>query len=196
MTALTVPVASDAARRPSAPGDLELIRQFVNTHDVETGWDGLDNPAALQAWLVERGLLPVGRRLTAADIATAVAFREILRQVLAANAGHGDRATALRHLDGLAGRYPLRVRLAGSPRLEPDGGTGVAPAIAGLLAVMYDAMAHETWDRLKICRNDECQWAFYDQSRNHSGTWCSMAICGNRMKGRAFRERRAGSAPA
>ena len=48
-----------------------------------------------------------------------------------------------------------------------------------------------TWERLKVCRNDECQWAFYDHSRNHSGAWCTMAICGNRMKGRAFRTRRA-----
>jgi predicted RNA-binding Zn ribbon-like protein len=48
-----------------------------------------------------------------------------------------------------------------------------------------------TFERLKICRNDECQWAFYDHSRNRSGVWCTMAVCGNRMKGRAFRTRHA-----
>jgi predicted RNA-binding Zn ribbon-like protein len=46
---------------------------------------------------------------------------------------------------------------------------------------------------LKICTNDECQWAFYDHSRNRSGAWCTMAVCGNRMKGRAFRRRQAES---
>ena len=56
---------------------------------------------------------------------------------------------------------------------------------------MYDAMTAGTWDRLKVCRNDECQWAFYDRSRNRSGAWCTMAVCGNRMKGRAFRRRQA-----
>jgi len=194
MTSLTVPIASDAARRPVAPGELELIRQFVNTRDEETGWEGLDTAAALETWLVERGLLSAGRRLTERDLATVTEFREVLREELAAHAGHGDGPTAQQHLDDIAAGYPLRVRLDGGARLEPEGGAGVAPAIARLLATMYDAMALGTWERLKVCRNDACQWAFYDQSRNHSGTWCSMAICGNRMKGRAFRQRHAESA--
>jgi len=64
-----------------------------------------------------------------------------------------------------------------------------------LLATMYDAMATGTWVRLKACTNDECQWAFYDHSRNRSGAWCTMAVCGNRMKGRAFRRRHAEGDP-
>ncbi|MGZ6979737.1 MAG: CGNR zinc finger domain-containing protein, partial [Acidimicrobiia bacterium] len=41
----------------------------------------------------------------------------------------------------------------------------------------------------KACRHDECQWAFYDRSRNRSGQWCVMAVCGNRNKARSYRER-------
>ena len=67
---------------------------------------------------------------------------------------------------------------------------GVAPAIGQLLALIYQAMITGTWQRLKICRNDECRWAYYDRSRNRSGAWCTMAVCGNRMKGRTFRRRR------
>ena len=48
-------------------------------------------------------------------------------------------------------------------------------------------MADGTWRRLKACREDTCQWAFYDRSKNRSGTWCSMAVCGNRAKARAYR---------
>ena len=33
-------------------------------------------------------------------------------------------------------------------------------------------------------------WAFYDRSRNHGGTWCDMASCGNKLKNREFRARR------
>jgi predicted RNA-binding Zn ribbon-like protein len=50
-------------------------------------------------------------------------------------------------------------------------------------------MRDGTWDRMKACRADDCEWAFYDSSRNRSGTWCSMEVCGNRAKARAFRAR-------
>jgi len=50
-------------------------------------------------------------------------------------------------------------------------------------------MAAGNWSRLKVCANETCQLAFYDSSRNRSGRWCSMATCGNRMKGRAYRQR-------
>jgi predicted RNA-binding Zn ribbon-like protein len=35
-----------------------------------------------------------------------------------------------------------------------------------------------------------CQWLFYDRSRNRSAVWCQMAVCGNRIKTKAYRERR------
>lgn len=192
-TALIVPVAEDAPRRDPAPGNLELIRQLVNTRDVESGWEGFSNPADAAGWFADRGLLPARQRLTDADLATTVALREALREALAANEGHADQAAAHEALDHLAAHYPLHVRLDGRAHLE-GGGSGIAPAMGAILAVVYDAMTLGTWDRLKICRNDECQWAYYDHSRNHSGAWCTMAVCGNRMKGRTFRERRAATA--
>lgn len=191
---MTVPVASDAARRSPAPGELELVRQFVNTFDVESDGEDFSSPSDLSAWLAERALLPAGRRLTQGDVAIARAFREVLRDVLAANAGHANAPEASRRLDRIAARYPLRMRLNGGARLDGDGGKGIAPAVARLLGTVYDAMTVGNWERLKICRNDECQWAFYDHSRNHSGAWCTMAVCGNRIKGRTFRQRHAGSA--
>jgi predicted RNA-binding Zn ribbon-like protein len=46
---------------------------------------------------------------------------------------------------------------------------------------------------MKACAlHDSCEWAFYDWSKNRSGTWCDMAVCGNRAKARAYRERRRG----
>jgi predicted RNA-binding Zn ribbon-like protein len=41
-----------------------------------------------------------------------------------------------------------------------------------------------TWQRLKVCRATGCRWAFLDISR--SRMWCSMNMCGNRMKTRAY----------
>src|SRR5207237_71821 len=56
--------------------------------------------------------------------------------------------------------------------------------------VAHRLLADGTWARIKACRNDRCQKAFYDTSKNRSGAWCSMAGCGSRLKARAYRHRR------
>ena len=63
---------------------------------------------------------------------------------------------------------------------------GVDHAIAELLAIVHDSMGDRTWPRLKVCPADDCLWAFYDHSRNRSGTWCEIGKCGNRAKARRF----------
>lgn len=189
-TDAVLPPASDATRRPAAPGRLELLRQLLNTVDLESGEEGFESPAALTAWLDARGLLRGRARLGADDLANAIEFRETLRDVLEANAGHGDAPEARRRLDKIAARIPMRVQIGGHARLEPERGDGIQAAIGRLLAIAYEAELDGTWRRLKVCRSDTCRWAFYDSSRNRSGSWCTMAICGNRMKGRAFRRRR------
>jgi predicted RNA-binding Zn ribbon-like protein len=46
-----------------------------------------------------------------------------------------------------------------------------------------DLLTSGALDRLGICPGDgDCGWVFYDTSRNHSRTWCSMESCGNRAK--------------
>jgi predicted RNA-binding Zn ribbon-like protein len=50
-------------------------------------------------------------------------------------------------------------------------------------------MQDGTFARLKSCRNHDCRWAFYDYSKNRSASWCSMQLCGNRTKTRAYRRR-------
>ena len=193
---LVSPPASDAGRRPPAPGRLELVRTFLNSVDLESREDDFSTPASLADWLVERSLLPRDARLGPADLEEAIEFRETLRDVLESNAGHGDAEAALRRLDAIAARIPLRVQLAGQPRLEPASKDDIHAAIGRLLGIAYQAAIEGTWRRLKVCRSDTCRWAFYDSSRNRSGTWCTMAICGNRMKGRAFRRRRPARATA
>ena len=184
-----LPPASDAGRRPPAPGRLELLRTFMNTVDLESGDDDFSSPEDLADWLIERGLLARGTTLTEPDRSSAIAFRETAREVLEANAGHGAAHDALARLDEIGARVPLLVRIGISPRLEPERASGIDAAIGRFLAIIYESVTQGTWQRLKVCRNDTCRWAFYDSSRNRSGAWCTMAICGNRMKGRAFRRR-------
>jgi predicted RNA-binding Zn ribbon-like protein len=81
-------------------------------------------------------------------------------------------------------------------RFEADGGVrlqarrdGFAGALAAVLVPVARAAADGSWLRLKACRADGCAWAFYDRSRNRSGKWCEMAVCGNRTKVRTYRRR-------
>ena len=46
-----------------------------------------------------------------------------------------------------------------------------------------------SWERLKVCADHGCRWAFYDRSKNRQGHWCDMAVCGNRLKNRELRAR-------
>lgn len=94
-------------------------------------------------------------------------------------------------LNAIAAHTPITVRFhgGGHAALEPDIG-GVDGALARLLATVPVAQADGSWRWLKICRNDACGRAFYDTSKNHSGMWCAMGGCGNRLNARASRARR------
>jgi len=181
-----------ATRDEDAPGELELVRAFVNTLDGEDGADLLSSPPALAAWFREHGLMRA-QTATAADLAHARRVREALRALLLENNGLSTRKEAAAALDGAARRARLGVRFrAGEGRLEAGSG-GADGALGRLLAITAASMLEGTWARLKACRAEDCRWAFYDHARNHSRTWCSMAVCGNRAKARAYRSRRSTS---
>jgi predicted RNA-binding Zn ribbon-like protein len=175
----------------AAPGDLNHIRRFVNTLDLEDGSDDIAEPGALRDWLAESGLIDDHSELSPADVRQAHAVREALRKLLLANNGDQLDPAAVETLNGAAKGAELQVRVApdGSAELAPVR-TGIDAAIGRLLAIVHTAMADGTWPRLKACQlHDTCEWAFYDWSKNRSGAWCDMKVCGNRAKARAFRER-------
>jgi predicted RNA-binding Zn ribbon-like protein len=180
------------SKQQEAPGELEHVRAFVNTIDLEEGTEELSGPDELAGWLVHHELAPAGLVATSADVEHAVGLREALRAVLLAHNAdglvHGDVAAAL---DRAAARSELRLRFdkTGSGTLEPEAG-GIDGALGRLLAIVHRSAADGAWLRLKACRDETCAWAFYDHTKNRSGTWCNMAVCGNRAKARAYRERR------
>lgn len=166
--------------------ELQLICDFVNTLDRESGADELADERGLATWLRARGLW--GGRPTKREAADARSLREALRDLLYANnRGDADAEAATAILDAASRRDGVEVRFdAGSVRLAaPAGGLGVVVAAAG------QAMVDGSWRQLKACRADSCRWAFVDGARNHSRRWCSMDVCGNREKARRFRGRHA-----
>jgi predicted RNA-binding Zn ribbon-like protein len=191
---MAVTQSSDLRQGPfgenEAPGELELVRQFVNTLDVEEGTDELDGPHSLLGWLSGVGLIDDEAIADEEDLKRALALREGIRSLLLANNGEGIEPADLRELDRVAGSVNLRVRFDEDAvaTLGPAS-SGVSAALGHILAAVVRATDEGIWGRLKICSNDACQWAFYDRSRNRSGKWCTMEVCGNRMKARAFRQR-------
>jgi predicted RNA-binding Zn ribbon-like protein len=176
-------------QRVAAPGELELVRTFVNTYEVEDGVEALSDPQALDAWLRTRGLLR-GEKAGRSDLANARRLREALRALMLGNNGVSVRKEAALTLNRAARRAGLGVRFdpGGTARAEPTA-RGVDGALGRLLGIVSAAMADGSWERLKACRADDCRWAFYDHARNRSRHWCSMAVCGNRTKARAYRAR-------
>ena len=177
--------------RPPAPGRLSLVQELVNTYDVESGADDLDSPASLVAWLGARGLRAADGRADAADLEAARRLREALRDLMELNAGAELDPTTPETLNEAAASAGLTLHFGtdGRARLRPSA-PGIAGALGELLAIVEGAMADGTWSRLKVCRARDCRWAFYDRSKNRSGTWCVMSVCGNRDKVRSYRERR------
>ncbi|MHB8643702.1 MAG: CGNR zinc finger domain-containing protein [Gaiellaceae bacterium] len=169
----------------AAPEPLRLVQLLLNSRDAEHGREWLSTPKELAAWLDERGLHVL--RVTTRDVARVQQIREALREhVMTNNDGGPVSAGAKALLDAEAARATLRVTFEGG--LEPAL-AGIDGALARVFAVVHDAMRDGTWGRLKGCRN--CHWAFWDESKNRSATWCSMELCGNRLKTKRYRTKRA-----
>jgi len=182
----------DPGGRPPAPGRLSIVQAFVNTVDLEHGRELVASPADLRDLLVRLDLLRSDQRVGASELEQALELREALRRLLLANNGGTVNATSLAVLERVATAGRLTVRFGDSglrPELVPQA-EGVPAALAALVAIVFTAVAEGTWPRMKACRRDVCQWAFYDRSRNSSSTWCHMSVCGNRTKTTAYRRRR------
>jgi predicted RNA-binding Zn ribbon-like protein len=178
------------------PAGLATIRSFINTGDLDANEENLGDPAALAAWLAEHDLALSGELPTRADLRRAIRLREALRSLAAGNAGEPASPGAIAVIEQQRRRSRLGVVFGvdGSAPIVPAS-TGIDAALGKLLAIVATAMHDGTWPRLKACADPTCRWAFYDSSRSHRRTWCSMEVCGNRNKVRAYRQRRRGDEP-
>lgn len=174
----------DASVGPEAPGQLELVRAFVNTRDVEACLEHLGSPADLDEWARSMDLdVPSA---TEGELARLIELREALRSVLCTHHDGDSADDALAVIDGAMRWGEVRPRLSATD-LDFTSVTGGAAGLVGnLLANVASTAATGTWQRLKACRNDACRWAFYDHSRSRTGRWCSMQVCGNRAKQQRF----------
>jgi predicted RNA-binding Zn ribbon-like protein len=175
--------------------EAELLVEFVNTRDVEEETDSIADTELLAAWIVEK-TEEHGGDLDGEDLARVLALRESLRALMLANNGGDVDRRDMVPLREAAERARIRTTFSA------DGELTLAPARSGLggfearlLLAIERLQSHGAWPRLKACTVDDCRWAFYDATRNHSRTWCSMDVCGNREKTRRYRERKGAAGP-
>jgi len=191
------------AAEDAVPAELALVYDFANTLDERAfrthahgdRRDLIDSPDALRGWLAARGFgVPA---LTNDDLDRARVLRTALRAAITGNLEPDARETARAAIGPVSSELPLVVGLdeEGRPTLQPAR-SGIEGALAAILAQAVGVSADSTWTRLKMCSAPDCRWVFYDASKPRTGRWCAMAICGNRAKTRAYRERRASLTPS
>ena len=173
----------------AAPEPLRLVQRFVNTVDDEHGRELLGSPAQLRGWLGEHFSVEIAR-VKPGDLERAIELRKSLRSLLLGNNGLVTSPARVAAINRAAreARLSIEVTPSGQVAFEPEA-KGVAGALGRIVAVALEAMLDGSWQRLKACR--QCEWSYYDYSRNHSARWCSMSICGNRAKTKAYRRRKA-----
>ena len=173
---------------PEAPGRLGLVEEFVNSVELPDGDDQLGTADQARGWLSRHGV--TAGSVDERDRARLVELREALRDLLE---GNGEGAVSPRTVERVMRTFNGAEL---GTVISPEGaklvatGSGVAGFIGELAAAMVSGTIDGTWQRLKVCRSEECRWAFYDRSKNACRTWCSMRVCGCRTKSRTYRARK------
>jgi len=176
-----------------------LCLDFINTEMIIRGQrtDLLAEWPDLIAWLVRAKLLSAvegketGARLSRVEgdrlLNEARAFRAVLRgmaeQIVA---GKPVPRSTVETINGLLSQrpgYPQLIRANGRFERrfhsETPGATRLLVALAEAASEMLCA---GELSLVRKCRNDACILYFYDTTRNHARQWCSMGLCGNRIK--------------
>jgi predicted RNA-binding Zn ribbon-like protein len=135
-----------------------------------------------------------GSPQTTAALEVARAFRESLRLAVE-HTVRRDRIPegSISQINALL-RHPITysVLAYGQDRLEMQRRLVFDEPIHLLVPIAEsaaDLFSHGDWRLIKKCENSACVLYFYDTSKNHARRWCSMNLCGNRMKVAAFYRR-------
>jgi predicted RNA-binding Zn ribbon-like protein len=190
---------SRLSRKFKVPDPLANLYDFANSldvrHFVHHGMqhreaDELAGPRELGAWMSQRGLLLTGARITPAMFEAALDLRSSVRDYLQRDPADRRARTTVGVLNRALQLFPLAVEAGHRGMvLRPARGDALA-GLSAVVAELYDGSINGTLDRLKMCASEECRRVFFDRSKPATRRWCMSSLCGNRMKTRAYRERR------
>jgi predicted RNA-binding Zn ribbon-like protein len=168
----------------------ELVKAFANTIDLQDRTDELVDRKRAARWLADHGLLDGPVRLGAADHCDLLALRGGVRDALGVD---GSSVEMRRAAEAVLRELPLHAGLGGSAIMPSAALRGARRAMAALSVAWSELAVTGEVARLKRCADDTCGWVFWDVSRNNSRRWCTMRVCGNRSKARAYTARQRGS---
>lgn len=170
-------------------------------------WDGfgrltdhLLDPLWLQDFLRHwRYRLPVAQRRHSNEL---VRLRRTLRRAaeqLASGAGVHPKELAEINAVLVVPSYARIIKSDGAFRRELSPLRLGWPWVRAQIAASFvDFLVHYQSNRLKICPNRGCRWAFYDVTKGNTRRWCNDRRCGNRdrvRRARAAQKRRATRRP-
>jgi predicted RNA-binding Zn ribbon-like protein len=93
----------------------------------------------------------------------------------------------------------LAARPAPVPQLTTNGRRVTATAEQAMSAIardVIDILGGPSAALLKECSRDGCNQVYVDRSRGGRREWCAMDPCGNRIKAREYRARKAAASVA
>ena len=159
--------------------------------------DSWSSDADVAQWLVRAGWYKQGA-ITAGQtrglLKSAQSLRETVRTLVAErkNGGRVDPkplndflAKAPSHSELVCEEAGLRLERRRAAKTPEQLLAPVAESAAELLA-------GGDFTLIRKCEDGTCTMWFYDRTKSHRRRWCSMALCGNRHKVAAFRQRRQG----
>jgi predicted RNA-binding Zn ribbon-like protein len=153
----------------------------------------LDNPEWLEAFLEKWQLeapLPLEEPIRTQLMELRDRMRLMVEEVEKGKEIAAEELAELNRVMALAPSSPFLVVAEGAYVLRQRSSvSGWDLIMARIAASFADLLASHDLRRIKICANPDCQWIYYDQSRNRVRRWCDEKACGNLMKVRRFRER-------
>ncbi|HEX5400942.1 MAG TPA: CGNR zinc finger domain-containing protein [Pseudonocardiaceae bacterium] len=158
--------------------DETLLLDLLNTTPVVDGMaqDDIADAAAGERWLAAHAQ-PATDDEWHALLDVRAALQDIVR-------GAGEPASLAPFTDGVSYRASMNADGVGWALDLPAGRSAAARAV-----LAWDSLRVSAPGRLRPCANEECQLFLIDHSRPNSARWCSMAVCGNRMKARRHYQR-------
>jgi predicted RNA-binding Zn ribbon-like protein len=187
---------------------LDFLNSIATPVDVPVDW--IDDGAGLLAWLRQAQLVPeeVLKEFERAAMpgeldavaAQARALREWFRDFVKEKKGAPLKArslTALEPLNRLLARDQSYLQLV--PGAHGEAAFESRPqrrwnSPESLLQPIGEALARvvseEDFTHLKACEGPACTLLFADHTKGHRRRWCSMAVCGNRVKQQAHYQRK------
>jgi predicted RNA-binding Zn ribbon-like protein len=187
---------------------LDFLNSIATPVDAPVDW--LDSGDGLVAWLGQANLVPAHALKALAEQATpgeldkvadqARVLREWFRGFVRKHMGRPLAPKAMRELgplNALLERDAMFSRIA----LHPDGDGNrlelqtmrLWRSPESLLLPIGEALARcvcdEDFISIRACEGHSCTLIFADRTRRRGRRWCSMAVCGNRAKQAAHRDR-------